>query len=229
MKKLGIIQVGKIGDIIILLPIAKYYKEKGYEIIWPIYKNIIKNFLNYIDYVNFIPCEFDCEDARKICKDLKCYEILDLSIGLPNHNQENYDNLFSQTDISFDEFKYNLAKVPFDEKWNLKIKRNLENEKILYEKLIKNKKYFLHHLEGSVAKSKITLKSPENYDNIFITPITESIFDWIYTIEEASHVICLDSCIANLIEQLNLNDNKTFIRRSPKVETPVLRNNWRVL
>jgi hypothetical protein len=228
MKKLGIIQVGKIGDIIILLPIANFYKQKGYEIIWPVDKNIINNFLNYIDYVNFIPCEFDCEDARNICKNLKCEEILDLSVGLPNHNQENYNKLFSQNKISFDEFKYQLANVPFDEKWNLKINRNFDLEKKLYNKLVKNK-YYLHHLEGSVARSNRTLKSPDDHDNIFIKPITNSIFEWLTIIENSSHIVCLDSCISNMIEQLNIKNQKTFIFRSPKVETPVLKNNWNFL
>lgn len=43
-KKLTIILSGKIGDIIICLPIAKYYYDKGYTIYWPIYDFLISNF-----------------------------------------------------------------------------------------------------------------------------------------------------------------------------------------
>ena len=39
MKKLGIIQTRGLGDIHIALPIAFFYKKKGFEIYWPIYEN----------------------------------------------------------------------------------------------------------------------------------------------------------------------------------------------
>ena len=33
IRRLGIIQMGKVGDILILLPIAEHYNKMGYEII----------------------------------------------------------------------------------------------------------------------------------------------------------------------------------------------------
>ena len=66
MKRIGIIQPGRIGDILICLPIAKWYYDRGHEIIWPVDSAIIKNFIGYIDYVKFIPVNFDCRDAYEI-------------------------------------------------------------------------------------------------------------------------------------------------------------------
>jgi ADP-heptose:LPS heptosyltransferase len=39
-NSLGIIQPGKLGDIIIVLPAAKYLHDKGYKVYWPVYDTI---------------------------------------------------------------------------------------------------------------------------------------------------------------------------------------------
>jgi hypothetical protein len=48
-KKLLLIQPGRFGDIIICLPIAKFYHSLGYSIIWPISEHYTEIFRN-IDY-----------------------------------------------------------------------------------------------------------------------------------------------------------------------------------
>ena len=53
MKKLLIIQPGKLGDIILMMPIAKYYYDLGYTIDYPVFSNFYK-FFNNINYVNAI-------------------------------------------------------------------------------------------------------------------------------------------------------------------------------
>ena len=126
MKRIGIIQPGKIGDIIILLPVAKHYNDMGFEVLWPIDKNIINNFIGYVDYVTFIPCEFDCEQARQICKEHECEEIVDVSFYIPGATTQNEEAFCYQNVLTFDQMKYKLANVPFEKKWNLKINRNYE-------------------------------------------------------------------------------------------------------
>jgi len=59
MKNLGIIQPGRLGDIIICLPIAKFYNEQGYKVYWPIFENYIPIFSEAIDYVHFLPVASD--------------------------------------------------------------------------------------------------------------------------------------------------------------------------
>ena len=144
MKKLGIIQPGKIGDIIICLPIAKWYYDKGYEVIWPVDETIIKNFIGYVDYVTFIPVDFDCHQAKLICIKHYCNKIIDLSFTIPNANQYNSNNYLNQHDYSFDEFKYYIADVPFEQKWKLSITRNTYKENELYDRLIKNQQYVVY-------------------------------------------------------------------------------------
>jgi hypothetical protein len=57
----------------------------------------------------------------------------------------------------------------------------------------------------------------------------ESIFDWLRVIEEAKKLIVVDSCFANLIEQMNITTQKFFLKRSPYKITPTLRNEWKII
>jgi hypothetical protein len=225
MRKLGIIQPGKIGDIIILLPIAKYYHNLGYEIIWPIYAPIINNFINNIDYVTFIESSIDCNDARRICFKNNCNTILDLSFSIPNANQENTDNYFKQTKYSFDEFKYYLANVPFEEKWNLQIKRNLQKEKDLYDKLVKSDNFAIIQEYSSDNMVNINLNKP-NIQEIKITPHTESVFDWITLLEKSSYNAFIESCFSNLVDQLKIQKENNFLIKKNGYYRENLEDGW---
>ena len=151
MKKLGILLPGNIGDVIICLPIAKWYAEKGYTIIWPLYDFIFSNFKDVTDYVTFksIPIANCVDVIRKEFLKLNC-EVLDLSFTSPytwqNANTKEY---LQQSRYSFDEFRYKLANVPFDEKWNLKLNRNYNREQQLYDQLITNSKYTVIQTKSS--------------------------------------------------------------------------------
>lgn len=135
--------------------------------------------------------------------------------------------------LKFDEYKYNLAQVPFKIKWNLNLKRNHKREEELYEKLVdKNKKQIVAHLDGS--NFKIDPKHIEYDVNKFqlinIEPgITSNIFDWLLILEKASTVVTIDSVFFNLIDQLNFTNEKYFIRRSPIESTPVMGNVWKFI
>lgn len=133
--------------------------------------------------------------------------------------------------LKFDEYKYATANVPFRNKWKLNITRDYRRERLLYDKVVleKNKKLIVTHLEGSDIKY--------NHNNIdydrnthqlvnIDSSKTDNIFDWLTVIENGDKLIMLDSIYCNLIEQLNLNNEKHFIRRSSIFMTPVLKNNW---
>lgn len=229
MKRKGIILPGKIGDIIICLPIAKHYYDMGFEIYWPIYNFYIKNFINYINYVKFIPIDINnCIDASfYVLNQLNC-EIIDLSFTSPGswHN-ENTSKFLNQTK-SFDEFRYDLANVPFYKKWTLDICRNTCKEDELYSQLVR-KDYVAAHLEGSDGRKNIALENPKDYQIIDIHQKTDSIFDWVKILQNAKQLIMFDSCFANLVEQLNFPHKKIFLKRSDDLRTPVLKNNWSII
>ena len=87
MKNLGILQPGKLGDIIICLPIAKYYFDKGYQIHWPIFNNFVDTFREVINYVNFYPVTnnvYECfYEAKNILNSLDINELFDIAATFP--------------------------------------------------------------------------------------------------------------------------------------------------
>jgi len=133
--------------------------------------------------------------------------------------------------LKFDEFKYCVAQVPFKEKWNLQLTRNYERENALYDKLVdKSKKQIVAHLHGSnirIEESNIQYDK-DKFQLITITPEhTDNVFDWLTIIEKATTLMLIDSVFFNIVEQLNLPNEKYFIRRSPMESTPVLGNEWK--
>jgi hypothetical protein len=230
MKNLCIILPGKIGDIIICLPIAKYYYDKGYKIIWPVWNYLIDNFKEYINYVEFVPVSYlkGVTEAKKIAIDKKC-EILDLSFT----NQDCWDNEntkhFLKQAKTFDEFRYELASVNFSEKWNLVVNRKIHIEENLKKKICIKNNYAVVHFNGSDSRREVKLNNPNNNQIIEINPCTSSIFDWITILENAEYLVMYDSCFANLIEQLNLQNKKFFLKRSEPKTTPILKNKWIII
>lgn len=235
MRRLGIIQPGKIGDIIICLPIAKWYADKGYEIVWPVDKNIINNFIGYVKYVNFVPIDFDCFAAHQACFDNSCNRIIDLSFCIPGASAFNTENFLKQNVYSFDEYKYMLADVPLEYKWKLEITRNLEREQQLLQSLNRDA-YILVQNASSDCKVDISINS-DSSAIINIDRRTESIFDWLGAIEKAQQIILIESCFSNLVDQLNISSNKStlLLKHGYYIATlkdgrlkglPVLKLNW---
>lgn len=211
MRKLGIIQPGKIGDIIICLPIAKWYHNKGYQVIWPVDRNIINNFIGYVDYVDFIPVNFDCEQAKMACYQNNCNTIIDLSFTIPNANNMNSSNYLQQELFSFDEFKYHIADVPFEEKWNLDIIRNSSREKELFDSLYKNQNYVVVQENSSDRNRKVSWENTEKL-RVDIEPFkSQSVFDWLTVLEKADQHILIASCFTNLLDQLNIVADKQYV------------------
>ena len=104
-------------------------------------------------------------------------------------------------------------------------------ENALYDRLVINTNYYVTHLEGSSFKTTPDLSSiPANWQRIDIQEgITGSIFDWLTIIENANALVCLDSVIANMVDQLDIDVDKYWIPRSHIHLTPVLGSDWTIL
>lgn len=264
--KLGIIQPRGAGDIIITLPIAKWFYKKGIEVHWVIDQVHIKAFQYAAPYVKFhsisvneneiksnIRHPYWFETPRKILIENKCNEI----ISFPYEEILHYKQLKELADTriidplpinskickipfftKFDQHRYVLCSVPFLEKWNLDIRRNYEREEKLYKQVTNNKPYALFNLIGGVQEHiKVNVNIPrflksinaENLNVIHISKLTDNLLDWITIIEKATIFVGVDSFYVNLIDQLKIDINKYFIRRSTTHHTPVLGTNWNIL
>ena len=237
MKKLGICQSRGLGDICMALPIARYYYEQGVQIYWPICQEFLPSFINTASWVNWIPLITDntgnffyntpMEQLNKIgCDEIIClYQSLNVIPELSNVPWFQVQK--------FDEFKYTKAGVPFKNKWQLAecITRDTVKENALYDRLVKNTNYYVTHLEGSSFKTTPDLSSlPADWQRIDIREgMTSSVFDWLTIIENANALVCLDSIIGNMVDQLDIDVDKYWSPRSHIHLTPVLGSNWTIL
>ena len=61
LMKIGILQPGRLGDIIICLPIAKYYADQGFEVVWPMFESAAMMVRDVVDYpLTIIPRHGKC-------------------------------------------------------------------------------------------------------------------------------------------------------------------------
>lgn len=237
MKRIGIIQPGRIGDIIISLPIAKHYADLGYNVVWPIAAPFIEPFTDAVDYVQFIPIRHENaldignwhKDAEWILKQFDCEKVLDMLYDFPGSSVVSH--LWHQSKQNFDEYRYTSSGIPFEEKWNLSINRNEKRELDLYDKLVTQDKYIVTHLTSSAGTKSVTLSDEilNDYQIINISPITNNIFDWCTILEKAAKLILVDSCFVNLVEQLDLNDNKVLIPKGGTYQVPIVKTKWKVM
>lgn len=227
--KLLIIQPGRLGDILICLPIAKFYST-DYEIVWPVMSEYMNTFEN-VDYVTPVPI------SGSISNSLSCVYgmegdfdlVLDLSFGFNGSRVQKYH---SDLDFAsnFVEAKYKLAKVPIEERWNLVYNRNIEKEKTLFDIVVKKNPYSIVHDTGSCGKL-ITM----NPDFVRVMPIDGyNIFDWYKVALDSENIYCIDSSFCNFVESVSdfKDKNKFYI---PAKNTggvwgmTTLKNNWSII
>lgn len=223
-KSLLIIQPGKFGDIIICLPIAKWYHEKGYKVYWQcpsMYHELFRN----VDYV--IPVE-NPETISPVTK------ILDLAFGFGGAPQM-WWNERCMTYDSFVTAKYDLAGVPLEERWNLQWNRNKKNEQLLYNSWFWSKSYKLVHTQGSIGANIEHIIQTLN-NKIEFRVIEKSsfeqfnIFDWYEVIKNAEEIHCIDSSLSNFIEVCPEFESKKKclydVRESYHWLKSIYKNNW---
>ena len=139
---------------------------------------------------------------------------------------------FKNMNINFDEYFYTQAKLNFENKWSdFYIERNILSEKNLFDslKLEKNKYIFVHDDEsrGYIINDNLL---PEGIK--IIKPdikLNNNFFDYIYTIENAKEIHCIDSSYLNLIDLLKIKNDLNFYKNRRENElTPILKLNWKI-
>jgi len=161
-KKALFIQPGKLGDLVVTTPIAKYYHDMGYEVHWPVFDNF-KNYFNAFDHINSFCLGAEMEpyayyrnervDRRapmvfmnagdRFFKKLNTfikpeddYEIVDFCFTFPGHN--NIENnkmtkVFIEAGKNWIDLKYHLAKTPLQKRWEFCWNRDLPKENKLLD------------------------------------------------------------------------------------------------
>jgi hypothetical protein len=225
---IAIIQPGKIGDIIICLPIAHYFHRRQ-EVIWPIHKSLAPMFEAAVDYVKFIPVDsYELGASMAAIEPYQPSRVLPLAFGFQGYQR--LTRLWIESNKPFDEYKYQVAGVPFDQKNKLVIRRNQQREEALYEKLIQRDTY--HVVMTNASDRSITVEpSPEEApgDRVEITNQTDSVFDWLLILERASAYFMIDSCMVNLVSQMGFKAPGVRCWKpgyASERDYPILQDNW---
>jgi hypothetical protein len=229
MTSVGLIQPGRLGDIFICLPIAKYYNDHGYKVVWPVFDRFLPMVSEVVDYVEFTGVTenvYKCvnEALQFTCH---CDIILDIAATFPGSScTKQYVAEGDGFGVEkFDEYKYKLAKVPFKEKWNLQYNRNLEEEQKLYDLYVKQEKYDIVCLEHSGGKLD---RKIETKNQVIEINNNHNIFYWRKILDGAQNIVLVDSAMANFVEQINLTNNKILLMKQGH-PTPTFRNKWKII
>ena len=234
-QKIGLIQSRGLGDIVIALPIAGYYRDQGYSVVWPICSEFLSHWQHTVPWVEWIPVTTDSgsfffEQPIRALRAVNCTEAIVLYQALTG--QEFHRRTFFQH-TKFDQYKYTAAEVPFHYKWRLPeyITRNVAREQALYDQIIgtDTAPYVIIHTEGSDHHADFDRTIiPTNWRQIEITAATDSVWDWLTILERAECIILVDSVFSNIVDQMNIGtaDSRYFIPRSHIGLTPVLGQHW---
>lgn len=217
-KRLLIKQPGKVGDIICVLPIAKWYYDLGYDVSWQCPKQYHSLF-DYVDYVKPIEAGLGRFD-----------KVIDLAFGIDTKSGNHGVWMRKRRMIdSFVSLKYEIAGVPLDRLRTLEYKRNEKAEMDLfdyfgcgdgdpYDVIHSNSDY------GSPAEVLSTNKVIE-----FAPVGSFSIFDWRKVLEHANSIHCIDSSLANFVDSID-TDAQLHYYITDKVpfkgDRTILTKNW---
>ena len=242
--KRGILQSRGLGDIVIALPIARWYYEQGDEIFWPICEEFLPSFEESVPWITWIGVETDKEGrffletplrdlTRLGVKEADLLYLYQYLNARPDLTNLDYWHM-----MKFDQYKYAMARVPFREKWRLDrcITRDPVREKALLDQLgiRAGDRYMLYQGRASDIAYNLDLSSIDPaVRKIEITALTDVIFDWLGAIEGAESLVLIDSVFANLIDQLGLckNSQLTYVRKWNRTVdgNPVLLGDWKYL
>lgn len=246
-KPLGIIQSRGLGDILIALPIARYYYEQGRSIVWPVCNEFIPAVRPYVDWVEWIGMESDSAGAFFLQTPLQLFRERGINPDEDSIYLYQYLNVVPELTnaefyniLKFDQYKYQMAGVPFVRKWCLDtcVDRDHVREAALLDRLHDSfdlsKPYAVAHLTGSSARVDVALVKNLVDPAVQIINVDDfldadsSPFDWRGVIERATAFIGLDSSFTNMVDQLQITGPKLYwIRRSAWDLTPVLGSAWR--
>lgn len=234
-NRIGIIQSRGLGDLVIALPIALHFREQGKEVLWPICEEFMPSMVKAAPWVNWIPLKTDTHGnffyfhAYGNLKYRSCEDIICLYQYLSNQPELSDPDMFPI--LKFDQTKYAKAGVAFKDKMRLPecIVRDPAAEDRVYKAVVQQDRYIVVHTEGSSAKINLDFSDAEEqgYQVVRITEgVTDNVFDWLRVMEGAETLYLFDSVFANIADQMDLQVEKWFIRRSKMDLTPVLLSNW---
>jgi hypothetical protein len=205
MKEIYLYHHLGLGDHISCHGIVRYYCEKYEKVNLFVkehnYKNVSYMF-NDIKNINYLIGDDNFANDFLVRNNIRNVRY----IGFNLSNNTNLEKQF-----------YKMAGVPIDFKWDkFHINRDIEREKEIFDQygLEKNNYIFLHRGDYEIKEEYLSsgLK--------IIEPKEHGLFDWMYVIENAKEIHCIDSSFICLIDCMKLDEdikiyNHRYVRKYP--------------
>jgi len=223
MKEIYIYHNLGLGDHIICNGLVRSYAKK-YDLVWVFCKPHNANNVEYMyrDNDRILTLPMDQKDI----------------MGFIQLNREPCLIVRSVSEFNdvFDVHIYKKAKLDFMYKWSMfGLVRDSGREKRLFIRLglKENDEYIFVHdqQERLINESRL----PKGFKVVKPIHLDGFIFDYLYTIERAKEVHCIDSSFINLIDCLQLRDKGLFFHKYVRIgssgekRTPTLVSEWKVL
>jgi hypothetical protein len=198
-----------IGDIFFCQKIAHYYDHLGYRVIWPLKENLmyLKDYL--ISKAEFVP---ESERAN-----IKAYKVLDLQGAGAGGKPEEIMS-----------YKYKVARVT-EKGWQ----KYFEFKKPTGLAYPKDLKYnaICETFATPPETYKINIKINNGLSNAIIsikdTPFTQTPFDWIDVIENATELHLVDTVFTYFVEKLKVKARRMCLYpRKPFHDKIITKSNW---
>lgn len=125
---------------------------------------------------------------------------------------------------------YDQMKLNYSYRYsNFHISRDLDREKSLEDKLKLPKKFAFCNTHCSIGTLNDSIQT--DLPKVYMSPITDSIFDWIGVIEKALEIHTIDSSVFQLIKQIKHTGKNFFYKtRNNLFEFPIeLNQHWSII
>lgn len=226
MKTLHIYHHLGLGDHIICNGMVRYYTE-SYDVVYVFCK------------------QHNVKEVKRFFRDTSKIKVIsannkEAELFISRNPQNVYLIIRPQKHLeeSFDKIFYKLANLPFKCKWdNFYVERDLKMERIAYTVLgLKEGMEYIFVHDDKEKGFEITKQLPERIRIVRPNPrLSLNLIDYIYIIEHAKEVHCIDSSFFNLIDCMQLRNEGLFfhkyVRMNPDIEwrTPSFKLDWEII
>lgn len=207
-KLVAFVCPGRLGDIVMCLPMAQEFLKSGYGVIWPILGTYIPHFELYFPQITWmeLPNDFhqSIANSQATIEQYPVAATYHLSYTFAGSEHETAE--WFASGLPLDKYRYLNSGFSPMLKYELDnfLKYSVAFDQRAIERLALPNEFVLIHDQSSSHSLNIK-KFDTEFEQVKIDDsLFSSIFDWIPVLRAASKIICIESCISNMVEQLQI-------------------------
>jgi hypothetical protein len=217
-----------LGDLFLVNGMIRYFAKRNKLVVMPCKENnliTIKKMFHDLDNFHVLPVaggleyntvQQDVKESQLLAKFYRQNGYDYVGLGFFGSKFQEFNAVIDNKTMTYDEFFYMEANVPFHEKWDsFGMKRDMEREKALFDRFgVKEGEYVFLHDDPERGRTIDRAKLPEGLP--VVTPkqmfYKGDILDYGYVIENAKELHMTNSSFADLSDFFNLrSEQKKYI------------------